>query len=122
MEANLKKTSENPIVNAFSTDVEGFVESNLQSFHIPDKYINQPEGNGEIEQNTNAVLEILDEVDVKATFFFLGRIAKDIPKIVKETAQAGHEIACHNYGKPSYQIRNSRFSFPLHFSVFPNVP
>ena len=97
MEANLKKTSENPVINAFSIDVEGFVESNLQSFHIPDKYINQPEENGEIERNTNTVLEILYEVQTKATFFFLGRIAKDIPKIVRETAQAGHEIACHSY-------------------------
>ncbi len=93
----MKKTLHNPVTNAFSIDVEGFVESNIQSFHIPDKYINRPEENREIEQNTNVLLEILDEVNVKATFFFVGRLAHDIPSLVKKVAQAGHEIACHNY-------------------------
>ena len=97
MRANLKKTLHKPVTNAFSIDVEGFVESNIQSFHIPDKYINRPEENREIEQNTNVLLEILDEVNIKATFFFVGRLAHDIPSLVKKVAQAGHEIACHNY-------------------------
>lgn len=92
-----KKGTFDCITNAFSIDVEGFVESNIQSFHIPDKYINRPEENREIEQNTNVLLEILDEVNVKATFFFVGRLAHDIPSLVKKVAQAGHEIACHNY-------------------------
>ena len=90
---NLSKSS----LNAFTIDVEGFVESNLQSFHIPDKYINQSEENREIEHNTNALLEILEEVNVKATFFFLGRITRDIPRLVRKVTQAGHEIGCHNY-------------------------
>lgn len=97
MEANPKQNLKEPVINAFSIDVEGFVESNLQSFHIPDKYINQSEENREIERNTNALLEILDEVDVKATFFFIGRLARDIPGLVKKVAGAGHEIGCHNY-------------------------
>jgi len=97
MEANSKKTSQNSVTNALSIDVEGFVESNVQSFHIPDKYINQSEENHEIEQNTNALLQILDEVNVKATFFLLGRLTCDIPGLVKKIAQSGHEIGCHNY-------------------------
>lgn len=97
MEANLKKNLQNPIINAFSIDVEGFVESNLQSFHIPNKYTNQSEENREIERNTNALLEILDEVQTEATFFFVGRLARDIPGLVKKVAGAGHEIGCHNY-------------------------
>jgi len=97
MEANLKRTSQNLVVNAFSIDVEGFAESNVQSFHIPDKYINRSEGNLEIERNTDVLLEILDEVNIKATFFFIGRLARDIPGLVRKVAQAGHEIGCHNY-------------------------
>lgn len=85
------------VINAFSVDVEGFVESNIQSFHIPDRYINQAEENCEIEQNTNILLEILEEVKVKATFFFVGRLARDIPSLVKKVAQNGHEIGCHSY-------------------------
>jgi polysaccharide deacetylase family protein (PEP-CTERM system associated) len=85
------------IINAFSVDVEGFIESNIQSFHIPDRYINQSEENREIERNTDVLLEILEEAKVKATFFFIGRLARDIPSLVKKVAQNGHEIGCHNY-------------------------
>lgn len=97
MEANFEKEPQNPVTNAFSIDVEGFVESNIQSFPIDDRYLNQAAGNREIETNTYALLELFNELNVKATFFFLGRIANDIPNIVKEAALAGHEIGCHNY-------------------------
>jgi len=96
-DVNFKRNSKKFVMNALSIDIEGFVESNVQSFHIPNKHINQLEENREIEQNTNAILEILDEVDVKATFFFVGRLTHDIPGLIKKVAQAGHEIACHNY-------------------------
>jgi polysaccharide deacetylase family protein (PEP-CTERM system associated) len=97
MEANLKRNSQSPIVNAFSIDVEGFVESNLQSFNIPDKYISQSREDREIERNTDVLLEILDESQTKATFFLIGRLAADIPGLVKRVGDAGHEIGCHSY-------------------------
>ena len=97
MVANFKRNPKSPVINALSIDVEGFVESNLQSFHIPDKYINQSKENHEIERNTCALLEILDDVGVKGTFFFVGRLAHDIPALAKKVAQAGHEIGCHSY-------------------------
>ena len=85
------------IKNCFSVDVEGFVESNLQSFSINKKYISETKENYEIERNVNILLELLDSISIKATFFFLGRIGRDIPNIVKETAKHGHEIACHSH-------------------------
>jgi len=77
--------------------VESFVESNLQSFHIEEKYISKSKENYEIESNVNSILSLLDNLSIKGTFFFLGRTARGIPNIVKETAQCGHEIACHSY-------------------------
>lgn len=97
MEANLNKISQDSVINALSIDVEGFAESNLQSFSIADKYLNEAAQNREIEANTYILLELFEQLNVKATFFFLGRIARDIPNIVKETAEAGHEIGCHSY-------------------------
>ncbi len=97
MREYLKKTSHNYGINAFSIDVEGFVESNRQSFDIPQKYINQAKENNEIAKNVSVLLEILGEVKVKATFFFIGRMARDIPEVVKAVAQEGHEIGCHSY-------------------------
>ena len=84
-------------MNALTVDVEGFAESNVQSFAIPDKYLDPGARDSEIVANTRALLELFADLGVQATFFFLGRIARDIPAIVKETADAGHEIGCHNY-------------------------
>lgn len=85
------------ILNAISIDVEGFIESNLQSFPMPKQYVDQAKEDREIETNVNALLHILDEFGIRATFFFLGRIARDLPHVIKEVAQTGHEIACHSY-------------------------
>ena len=92
----LMKTDQT-ILNAFSIDVEGFVESNVQSFHIDDKYVDRAKENEEIQDNTVAVLKLLEELNTKATFFFVGRLARDIPSLIRQVAQAGHEIGCHNF-------------------------
>ncbi len=91
------ETARNNVINALSIDVEGFIESNLQSFSIPEKYIDRNKENYEIEKNTSDVLELLTALDIKATFFIVGRIAHDIPTVVREIAQGGHEIGCHSY-------------------------
>ncbi len=76
VEANFEKELQNPVTNAFSIDVEGFVESNVQSFPIDDRYLNQAAGNREIETNTYALLELFNELSVKATFFFTWKNSK----------------------------------------------
>ena len=73
------------ITNCLSIDVECFVESNLQSFQIDDKYISNTKAAYELEKNIDFILSFFNEHHVKGTFFFLGRIAKDHPKIVAET-------------------------------------
>lgn len=89
--------SSKPVINAISVDVEGFAESNAQSFPISDNFLDETTQNCEIETNTHVLLELFAESNIKATFFFLGRIATDIPNLVKATAEAGHEIGCHSY-------------------------
>jgi len=85
------------IVNCLSIDVEGFVESNRESFPIDSKYVDQKRENEEIETNMEAVFRLLSECNIKATFFFLGRVARDLPNVVKQAASLGHEIASHNF-------------------------
>lgn len=92
-----KPAIHNNIKNCLSFDIEGFVESNMQSFHIDRKYISKSDEQYEIEKNMDFILAFLAEAGIKATLFFLGRIAEDIPHIVKKTAQYGHEIACHSH-------------------------
>jgi polysaccharide deacetylase family protein (PEP-CTERM system associated) len=85
------------VENCLSIDVEGFVESNAESFHIAPEYVDSARENYEIEKNTDAFLELLDDLNIKATFFIVGRIARDIPQLVRRAADRGHEIACHSY-------------------------
>jgi len=85
------------VTNCISIDVEGFVESNVESFDIAPKYLDRARENYEIETNMNVMLQLLADLDIRATFFFLGRIARDIPQIVSLTAQMGHEIGCHSF-------------------------
>ena len=50
-----------------------------------------------LERQTGAVLGFLDELDAKATFFFLGITVNRYPELVQEIARRGHEAACHGF-------------------------
>jgi len=43
------------------------------------------------------VLDLLDQREIKATFFILGENAKFYPKIVSRIASKGHHIGCHSF-------------------------
>lgn len=47
---------------------------------------------------TEALLDLLDEVDVRATFFVLGWVAERHGALVRAIAARGHEVASHGYG------------------------
>ena len=47
--------------------------------------------------NTEEILKILDDKQVKATFFMLGNSIEKRPDLVKEVYSKGHEIANHTY-------------------------
>ena len=50
-----------------------------------------------VRQTTFNILEFLEKHNQKATFFILGWIAKHNPGLVKEIADAGHEIGLHSF-------------------------
>lgn len=50
-----------------------------------------------VRQNTANILAFLEKHQQKATFFVIGWIAKNNPGLVKEIADAGHEIGLHSY-------------------------
>ncbi|MBD3232272.1 MAG: DUF3473 domain-containing protein [candidate division Zixibacteria bacterium] len=47
--------------------------------------------------NTSLLLKLLDDYDIKATFFILGWIAERFPEIVLLIHNRGHEVGCHSY-------------------------
>lgn len=49
------------------------------------------------EEQAAALLALLDELGVTATFFVLGMSARNHPGVVRELAARGHEVACHGF-------------------------
>lgn len=48
-------------------------------------------------ENIEVILQFLDSMQVKATFFIMGWIAEKYPDTVKAISDAGHEIGYHSY-------------------------
>jgi polysaccharide deacetylase family protein (PEP-CTERM system associated) len=83
--------------NLLTFDIEGFVEASHDSMTVPPECISEAGEREEIEVNTMQILEVLAAAGCKGTFFTLGRIARDMPRLVRRIAEAGHELACHSF-------------------------
>lgn len=62
-------------------------------------------------ENTRAILDVLKEYDVKATFFVTGQQALSHPERYREIAQEGHTIGMHSYSHVYSEIYESVDSF-----------
>jgi polysaccharide deacetylase family protein (PEP-CTERM system associated) len=47
--------------------------------------------------NTRRVMDLLEESNVRGTFFILGWVAERYPALVREIVARGHEPACHSH-------------------------
>ena len=45
---------------------------------------------------TREVLNFLDELNIKGTFFCVGNIASECPELIKDISSRGHEVALHS--------------------------
>jgi len=50
-----------------------------------------------VVSNTNRILALFQQANIKATFFILGWVAERHPTLIKEIKAQGHEIASHGY-------------------------
>jgi len=50
-----------------------------------------------VVDNTQKLLAIFEQFDVRGTFFVLGWVAERYPQLVRDIAARGHEIACHGF-------------------------
>ncbi len=77
---------------AFSIDVEDYF---MSPESIPfDDWERYPSA---IHEGMKNCLALLDQYNVKATFFFVGWLAERYPEIVRWTYEDGHEIGTHTY-------------------------
>ena len=84
------------IVNAMTIDVEDYFHVSVFDGIVPRSEWATLESR--VCRNTDRLLGILGEHGVRGTFFVLGWVADRHPGLVKQIADAGHEIASHGYG------------------------
>jgi polysaccharide deacetylase family protein (PEP-CTERM system associated) len=83
------------IVNAMTVDVEDY-------FHVSafEKTVDRSKWDSletRVRANTDRLLELFQQHDVRATFFVLGWVAERYPDLVRDIAACGHELASHGY-------------------------
>lgn len=67
-----------------------------------------------VERNSDAVLELFEEAQIKGTFFILGWVAERYPKLIERIAAAGHEVASHGYDHQRvFNMTRAQFSADL---------
>ncbi len=92
---DLQERTRPDVVSAFSVDVEDYFH--VEAFrHIVDP-ADWESMEQRVEPSTRRLLGLLDEFDVKGTFFVLGWVAERRPKLVSHILAAGHEVGIHGY-------------------------
>lgn len=75
---------------------------NILTFDIEEWYLEKIQHGGRAfkyqayDETFAKVLDELDRLGIKATFFCVGRLATDFPQVVREIAKRGHEVGCHS--------------------------
>jgi polysaccharide deacetylase family protein (PEP-CTERM system associated) len=77
---------------AFSVDLEDYYHAQLVrertgKARLPSR----------VEVATAPILELLERHGVRATFFVVGEVARDAPRLIERIVRSGHEIGCHTY-------------------------
>jgi polysaccharide deacetylase family protein (PEP-CTERM system associated) len=83
------------IRNAFTVDVEDYYHVSAFARIISSRQWDDYESH--VVDNTHRILRLLEEYQVRATFFVLGWVADRFPGLVRDIQRSGHEIGCHSY-------------------------
>lgn len=96
------------ISNYLTIDVEDYFQvSAFEKISSPEKWDSYE---SRVVKNTTLILDLLDRVAVKATFFIVGWVAEKNPRLVKEIFKRGHELGCHSFfHKKVYELSPDEF-------------
>ena len=84
-----------PIVNAFTVDVEDYFQVTGFERHVSRDSWSTRESR--VEANTYRILDLLDDHQVRGSFFILGWVAEQFPGLVRDIAERGHEVGSHSF-------------------------
>lgn len=83
------------LINGASVDLEDYYH--VEAFADRIERARWPEFASRVRPNTERTLELLQRTGTQATFFVLGYVAERDPALIRQVAEAGHEIACHSH-------------------------
>lgn len=96
------------MIHAFSVDVEDWYQ--VSDFEETVRFSAWHSYERRVLTNTERILRLLDEADVKATFFILSWNAERHPELARMISVAGHEIASHGYAHGlAYELGEKAF-------------
>jgi peptidoglycan-N-acetylglucosamine deacetylase len=88
-------------------------------YQIMGEYFNQVEtkepvvaltyDDGPNPEYTNKLINLLDELEVKATFFTIGKEIKAHPQVIKQLVKSGHEVGNHSYSHQKMTWKTPKF-------------
>jgi len=77
------------IINALSIDLEEWYHSELVE--------GRRSSVSQVEEATGPILDLLDRYQTKASFFVVGEVAEQNPRLIQSIFERGHEIGCHTF-------------------------
>lgn len=80
-------------LNAMTVDVEDYYHAHaLETYFTRDSW---PNLERRVEARTQDLLDLFDRKGAKATFFTLGNVAREYPRLIRDIVARGHELASH---------------------------
>lgn len=86
-----------------------FILDPIYKLDTEDKLVALSFDDGPSETRTPALLELLEQYNVKAMFFMLGNNIEKYPEIAKDVFEAGHLIGNHSYDHPRLIFKSPSF-------------
>lgn len=80
------------MIHALTIDVEDY-----HNIFARDRLKREGPPTDAVVRNTQRLLSLFDEFGARGTFFVLGEVARDYPKLIREIASAGHELGIHGF-------------------------
>lgn len=104
------------VTNILTIDLEDWFQvSNLEGRVSRDDW---PSCEFRLRGSAERLLALLDDAGARATFFVLGWNAEACPSLIRQIAEAGHEIATHGYEhRLVYDMTPARFREDLRRSI-----
>jgi polysaccharide deacetylase family protein (PEP-CTERM system associated) len=95
--------------NALTIDLEDWYHPELVR-----PQVSEAEREGQIARSTQALLDLLRDRSVEATFFVVGQVIQRQPRLAEAILTGGHELACHGMShKPLWQLTADEFGAEL---------